>query len=197
MSYCIPAERLSLAQQERLRGMADTMCRSRLAKKLVIDLSAALNDQNPAVICRDADYVVDFVPAANQAGLAGWLTQPMLAAGGFYSVFANNLGAPLTPIVLNNQEWVFYGIDILDADAAKETVTQIRFGIGAAANRRAQFDLEGLYSGQASSGYFSQPVWYDPQEIATVQVRARIPTGAGARVRLMALIAEPVQQTVI
>lgn len=197
MSYVIPNEKLSLANQERLRGGAERMARIRLARKLAIPEAQALDSKNPAVIVRDADYVTDFVPVATAAGLAGWLSMPLAAVAGMYSVFANNVPAALTPQVPNNQAWVFYGIEVLLADAAGETVSFIQFGVGQANNRRAQFDIESLYSGLSPAGYFSQPVNYDPQEIANIQIRARVATGAGARVRLATFIAEPIQQTVI
>ncbi|MFA5401492.1 MAG: hypothetical protein WC359_13665 [Dehalococcoidia bacterium] len=197
MSYIILAEKAALANQERLRAGAERMARVRLAKKLAVPEAQALDPVNPAIIVRDADYVVDFVPAATAVGLTGWLSMPMVAIAGMYSVFANNVPAALTPQVPNNQAVVFYGIDVLLADMAGETVTFIQFGVGAANNRRAQFDLEGLYGGQAATGYFSQPVYYDPQEIMNVQIRARVATGVGARVRLATFIAEPIQQTVI
>lgn len=197
MSYIILAEKLSLAQQERLRAGADRKARIRLARKLAIPEAAALDLVNPAIICRDADYVTDFVPVATQAGLAGWLSMPLAAVAGMYAIFANNVPAALTPTVLNNQAVIFYGVDILLADAAAENVTFLQFGVGQANNRRAQFDLEGLYGGLTPSGYFSQPVYYDPQEIMNVQIRARLASGVGARVRLATFVAEPVQQTVI
>ena len=197
MSYIIPAEKLALASQERLRAGAERMARVRLARKLVVPEAQALDLQNPAIIARDEDYVTDFVPVATQAGLAGWLSMPLAVIAGMYAIFANNVPAALTPQVPNNQAWVFYGVEILLADAAGETVTFIQFGVGAANNRRAQFTLEGLYGGLSATGFFSQPVHYDPQETANIQIRARIATGAGARVRLMTLIAEPIQQTVI
>lgn len=197
MSYIIAADRLSLAQQERLRGAAERNVRLRLARKLAVSEAMALNPLNPAIIARDADYVTDFVPVATSVGLAGWLSMPLAAIAGMYSLFANNVPAALTPQVPNNQAVIFYGVDILLADAAGETVTFIQFGVGAANNRRAQFDLEGLYGSLTTAGYFSQPVWYDPQETMNVQIRARIATGLGARVRLACLIAEPIQQTVI
>jgi len=197
MSYVIPSAGLSLAAQERLRGLAERMVKIRLAAKLAIPQAKALDEINPAIIARDADYVTDFIPVATQAGLAGWLSMPLAAIAGMYSLFANNVPAAITPTVLNNQAVVFYGVDILLADAAGENVTQIIFGVGNANNRRAQFDLEGLYPHMAVSGFFSQPVAYDPQEIINVQIRARIATGVGARVRLATLVAEPTQQTVI
>ena len=194
MSYVIPIDSLSLASQERLRFGAEIQVKKRLARKLAIPEAQALDLENPAVIVRDADYVTDFVPVATQAGLAGWLTMPLAAAATFYAVFANNVPAALTPTVLNNQAVIFYGVDLL---FNTDELTQLIFGVGQANNRRAQFDLEGLYSRMASSGFFSQPVAYDPQEIVNVQVRSRILTGAGARIRLATLIAEPTQQTVI
>jgi len=197
MSYVIPAERLSLSQQERLRAGADRQARIRLARKLAIPEAQALDPINPAVICRDEDYVTDFIPAGAGVGLAGWLSMPLAAIAGMYSVFANAAVVALTPQVPNNQAWVFYGVDILLADAAGENITYLQFGVGIANNRRAQFTLEGLYGGLSPSGYFSQPVFYDPQETANIQVRARIATGVGARVRLATFIAEPIQNTVI
>ena len=195
MSYVILTEKLSLASQERLRGAAERQVRIRLARKLAVSEASALDPRNPAIIVRDADYVTDF--ALSGAGLAGWLTMPLAAIAGMYSVFASAAVAALTPQVPNNQAWIFYGVDVLLADAAAETLTFLQFGVGAANNRRAQFDLESLYGGQAASGYFSQPVFYDPQETANIQVRARIATGVGARIRLATFIAEPTQQTII
>jgi hypothetical protein len=185
----IPADRLSLSQQERLRQGAENNVKARLARKLATTPNS--------LVVRDADYVADFVPAATAAGLAGWLSMPLAAIAGVYSVFADNVPAAQAPQVPNNQAWIFYGAAILLADAAGETITQLRFSVGAAANRRAQFDLENLYSGWTAMGYFSQPVVYDPQEIATVQIVARIPTAAGARIQLLTFVAEPLQQNVI
>ena len=197
MSYVIPSAGLSLSAQERLRGMAERMVKLRLANKLNVPQAKALDPVNPAIIVRDADYVTDFILPNAIIGLAGWLSMPLAAIAGMYALFASSVPGIVTPTVLNNQAVVFYGVDILLADAAAENVTQIIFGVGQANNRRAQFDLEGLYPHQAVSGFFSQPVCYDPQEIMNVQIRARIATGVGARVRLATLVAEPTQQTVI
>jgi hypothetical protein len=197
MSYIVLQETVSFTAQEQLRASAERMARTRLARKLAVPETQALDPKNPAIIARNADYVTDFVPVATQAGLAGWLTMPMTAVAGMYSVFANNVPAALTPQVPNNQAWVFYGIEVLLADAAGETVSFIQFGVGQANNRRAQFGLEELYGTQNCVGYFSQPVCYDPQEIANVQIRARVATGVGARIALLTFVAEPTQQTVI
>lgn len=197
MSYIINDDNLSLAQQERLRAGAERMARIRLARKLAVPEAQALDLRNPAIIARDEDYVTDFIPVATAAGLAGWLSMPLVAIAGMYAIFADNVPAAQTPQVPNNQAWVFYGVHIMLADAAGETVSFIQFGVGAANNRRGQFMLESLYSGDNSSGFFSQPVCYDPQEIANIQIRARVATGVGARIRLRTFIAEPIQQTVI
>ncbi|GEM_PF-3357998 len=197
MSYIIQADRIALANQERYRAGAERMARIRLANKLAVPQAQALDTRNPAVIVRDADYVADFVPVATSAGLTGWLSIPLAVAGNFYSIFADNVPAALTPQVPNNQAWVFYGVEVLLATAAAEDVSFIHFGVGHANNRRAQFDIEGVYGGMTAAGYFSQPVYYDPQEICNVQIRARNATGAGARVRLLTFVAEPIQQTVI
>jgi hypothetical protein len=197
MSYIINLERLSLSKQETYRQQADKMVRTRLAQKLAIPIHSALDLENPALIVREADYVADFIPAATAAGLSGWFSMPMVAVAGVYSLIADNVPAAQTPTVPNNQAWVFYGATILPPDAGVQSVQQLRFGVGAAANRRAQFDLEVLYGGWTFSGYFSQPVWYDPQEIATIQVVARVPTAIGARVHLFTYVAEPIQTTVI
>lgn len=197
MSYVIPAERLSLAAQERLRYQAETQARKRLAGKTNVSEAAALDKLNPAIIARDEDYINDFIPAATRAGLAGWLTMPLAAIAGMYSVFADNVPAAMTPQVPNNNTWVFYGVEIYLADWAAENVTYLQFGVGNANNRRAQFDLEKLYVGTSSAGYFSQPVCYDPQEVVNIQVRARLATAAGCRMRLMTFIAEPIQTNVI
>lgn len=183
MSYIIPTGELSYSDQAGMRMQA--------VENGKRALKARANVVNP--VDRDADYPVDFVPVATRAGLAGWLTMPLVAPAVNYSVFADNVPAALTPQVPNNNVWVFYGCEILTLN---DPVTQLFFATGTAANRKAQFDLEKLYTKLETSGYFTQPVVYDPQEIVTALVRARLATGVGCRFVLFTIIIEPLQVSV-
>jgi hypothetical protein len=186
VSYLIPTEEISLAEQYRMRKTAIEMGHSR-ARELW-----SMSDAN--ITERDADYVTDFIPAATAAGLAGWLTMPLVApVGGFVSVFADNVPAAVTPAVPTNQVWVFYKVSQLTLG---DPVSMLQFRRGAAANLIAQFDFEAMYGKLVDDGYFSQPVTYENPEIATVQVEVRI-AGPAARVRLGCFIIEPLQNTTV
>lgn len=191
MSYLIQTDEISLANQERLRQQA-----VRAGKARGLALKIATSDD--ALIERDADYVTDFVPVATSAGIAGWLSMPLVAVAALYSVFADNVPAALTPAVPNNQVWVFYKVSILATPGiVVDPVSMLFFRTGVGANLKAQFDLEALYAKLSTDGYFTKPVVYDPQEVCTCQVEARIATAAACRVRLGALIIEPIQVTLV
>jgi hypothetical protein len=190
MSYLIPTEEISLAEQYRMRKLAID---KGVARAVELWQMAAGN-----ITYRDANYVTDFIPAATAAGLAGWLSMPFLAVAGVYSVFADNVPAAVTPTCPTNQVWVFYKVSILTV-AGPDPVAMLQFRKGAAANLLAQFDMEALYGKMVSDGYFSQPVTYENPDIATVNAIARVVLGAGngCRIRLGTFIVEPLQNTVI
>jgi len=188
VSYLIPTEEITLAEQYRMRQNAVTMVKARAAEKF------AMAPANIPV--RDADYVTDFIPAATSAGIAGWLSMPLVAVGLWYSVFADNVPAAITPAVPTNQVWVFYKVSQLTL-AGPDPVSGLQFRIGAAANLKSHFDMEALYGKTVSDGYFSMPVTYENPDIATIQVECRIAIAVGCRVRMGCLIAEPLQATVV
>jgi len=188
VSYLIPTEELSLAKQEVLRQGA-IMAGKNLAAAHNI---AALG----TLTARDADYVTDFVPVATSAGIAGWLSMPFVAVGALYSVFADNVPAAFTYTVLNNQVVVFYKVNILTI-AGPDPASMLFFRTGAAANTKAVFDLESLQTKTMNDGYFSKPVVYEPQEIATIQAEARVAIAVGCRIRLGCFIIEPLQVTTV
>lgn len=190
MSYLIPTEEMALAEQYRMRQAAQS---AGLARGAVL-----WNQSQQNLTVRDADYVTDFIPAATSAGLAGWLSMPFAAVGAFYSVFADNVPAAITPTPPTNQLWVFYKVSILtQAAGLPDPVVMLQFRTGAAANLKAQFDCEALYGKQVADGYFSQIVTYENPEVCTVQAEARVILGAGCRVRIGTFIVEPLQNTVI
>jgi len=180
-TYIIQTDELALAEQVRLRAGAEQRGKQLLLDKKLIN---SLGD----AICRDADYVNDFVPAATRVGLAGWLTVPLAAVGTAYSVFANNVGVALVPIVPNRQVWVFYKASVLTAG---DPVTMLAFFMGVAAIPIALFDLENTQAKLSADGYFSTPIVYEPQDSVAITVRARLAPGVGVRVKLGALICEP------
>lgn len=192
MSYLIPTEEISLAEQYRMRKTAIGMARDR-ARELW-----SMSDKNLAE--RDADYITDFiVPAGGVVAapaIAGWLTMPLMAINVWYSVFADNVPAAFAPVVPTNQVWVFYKVNMLEL-AGPDPVSGLEFRIGAAGNLRAFFDMEAINGKMVSDGYFSMPITYENPDVVTINVEARLATLAGARVRLGCFIIEPLQATVI
>lgn len=192
MSYLVPTEEISLANQERLRNGAEYAGKQTLLNKSQVPIADA--------VARDADYVIDFItPAAPAAvaGLAGWLSAPFAAAATPYSLFATNVPAALATITVpHNQVWVFYKVNIITLN---DPATMLFFTIGSSANRKAQFDLECLYTKLCTDGYFSQPVVYAKQDVVGITARSRLALGAavGARIRLGCLIIENLQNTVV
>jgi len=185
-SYLIPRSAVALSEQTRMRALARDKAKELLAKKLVMGVEA--------LTARAPNYPVDFLTAAQRVPVAGfpmsgWMTQPLAAPAVNYSMFADNTGAAAVPQVPTTQAWVFYGIHVLTLN---DPVTQLFFLAGAAGQDRwAQFDLETLYDCLETQAYFSEPVVYGPQEFCTIQVTARLATGAGCRVVLDTFIVEP------
>lgn len=186
MSFIVATERISLAEQKSYRAGAIQAGVRAMTNRAIVSSNQA--------VARDPDYNVDFIPAATNAGLSGWLTMPLAAVGTNYSIFANNVPAALIPIVPNNQVWVFYGIHILTLG---QPIDKLFFFAGQAGNRKAQFDLEKLYSCLTTEGLFDIPIVYYPQDYVSAQVQARLATGVGCRVVLDTLIFEPLQNSVI
>jgi hypothetical protein len=186
MSYIVPTERVSLATQKSYRDAAINA-----GKKAMVDQKIVSSGN---VVARDPDYIVDFTPAGPVVGLSGWLSMPLAAIGTNYSVFANSTPAAVVPQVPNNQVWVFYGAHIVTLG---QPVSKLFFFIGQAANRKAQFDLEKLYTCLCTEGLFDQPIVYYPQDFVTCSVQARAVTGAGCRIVLDTIIFEPLQNTVV
>ncbi|MFA5377981.1 MAG: hypothetical protein WC455_19680 [Dehalococcoidia bacterium] len=184
MSYVIPTSTLSLSEQQRMRAAA--------AIKGVNTLALAINRDPKTLLERAPYYPIDFVPAATRAGLAGWLSMPLAAVGGTYSLMADNVPAALTPQVPNNAVWVFWGVHILTLN---DPVSRLQFFTGSGAIPKQQYDLEVLQDKLEVDGYFTQPMVYMPQDIVTISVIARVATGVGARVVLDAFVIEPEQVT--
>jgi hypothetical protein len=187
MSYIIATERIPLAVQDNRRAFAIQAGKNAMFNKKIV------NDPGNAV-ARDPDYTVDFTPAGPIVGLSGWLSMPLAAVGTNYSVFANSTPIAVVPQVPNNQVWVFYGAHILTLG---DPISKMYFFTGQAANRKAQFDLEKLYSALTTEGLFDQPVVYYPQDFVTITVQARVATGAGCRIVLDTLIFDPLQNSVV
>ncbi len=186
MSYIIPIDDMAFQVSAGLRASYVEIGKAELAKKLAMSPSQIYE--------RPPDYPNDFVPAATRAGLAGWLTMPLAAVATAYSVFADNVPAALTPQVPQSTAWVFWGIHILTLN---DPITQLFFGIGNANNRKAQFDLEPLYSKMTTHGYFNEPVVFYPNDIVNCTVRARAVTNVACRVVLDAFVFETAQTSLV
>lgn len=189
--YIIPTEEISLSEQARRRQEAILYGKQRASEvwKVAIDDLTA----------RDADYVTDFIAPATPAlvaGIAGWLSMPLAAIGVWYSVFANNTPAAVTPVCPTNQVWVFYKAANLSL-AGPDAVCGLQFRKGTAANLMHHFDMENINGKMVSDGYFSQIVTYQNPDIATVNVECRVAIAAGARIKLGCFIIETMQTTVI
>lgn len=183
MAYLIPIGQMPLADQQARRRDAVVAGKNALiAASVVKSLDASID--------RDADYRLDFVPAATRAGLTGWLTQPFAAPATLYQVFADNAFAALIPQVPNNAVWVFYGVHVVTLN---RPATQLYFGIGQNNIRKANFDLEKLYDQLETNGYFTNPQVYGPNDFVNVQVLSRIALGAavGCSLVLDTIIVEP------
>jgi hypothetical protein len=192
VSYLIPTEETSLAEQYRMRKTAIELGRAR-ARELWKLTDSDLTE-------RDADYVNDFIiPAGGVVAappIAGWLTMPLLVIGNWYSVFADNVPAAFNPAVPTNQVWVFYKVNMLEL-AGPDPVCGLQFRVGQALNLKAFFDMEAINGKMVSDGYFSMPVTYQNPEVCGITVECRVAIGAQARVRIGTFIIEPLQNTVI
>jgi len=202
MSYLIQTDEISLANQEKLRAMAVKAGKDRaFALRVATPGPGAPGSKEyySTLVERDADYVTDFITwGAGAVALAGWGTLALAAVGTPYSVFADSTPVAVTPTVPNNTVVVFYKVSVLvTAGVIADPVSMLWFRTGAAANLKAQFDLEVLYSKLSADGYFTSPVVYDPQEIITATVEARVATAAICRVHLGSLVIEPIQVTLV
>lgn len=195
--YVIPTPELSLSELVRRRKMAIAAGKARAVEVWKVDPAS--------LTARDADYAVDFivpfVPAANSVGLAGWVSQPFLAVGAWYSVFCTNAVAvafqAVAPVCPTNQIWVFYKVSILTV-AGPDPCSGLEFRIGRQANLKYHFDIENIYGKtECNDGYFSQIVTYANPEIATVNAQARVVLGAGVgcRVKLGTFVIETMETT--
>ena len=190
MSYLIPTEEITLAEQYRMRKTAIEMGRAR-ARILWNMADGNLTE-------RDADYTNDFILPNSPAAVAtaGWLSMPLNVIGTWYNVFADSTPAAVTPVVPTNQVWVFYKVANLSL-AGPDAVCGLQFRIGTVANLRAQFDMENVNGKVVSDGYFSQPISYESPDVCQALVECRIAIAAAGRIKLGVFIIEPLQATVI
>lgn len=108
--------------------------------------------------------------------LDDWLTAALAVVGVFYSC----LQAVAAPQLNAGKLLVCWGVSIGQAPIP---VSKLRFRKGgAAANIVAEFDLQELETKQETSGFFAEPVIYDPQDMFAIQARASIATMVAARV---------------
>jgi hypothetical protein len=177
MSYIVPTSELTLTKQEAAR---DKAVQAGIARAVALKV---IGDPKQGIV-READNVGDF-----GAGVGGWLTMPLLVLGNPYSVFATVVPGAVIPVLAVNRVAVFYKVNI---EEAPSPVNQLIFREGATAGTTlAFFDLEGLNTKLEAEGYFTEPVWYDPQRVLNIVVICRIATALQARVRLGCFIIEP------
>lgn len=198
MGYIVQTDEVALAKQENYRANAiEAGCERALALAIATpgppNPKQRWNGRYANLKWRAYDYVNDFVVATSgaalAAGLAGWLTIPLVAVGGAYSVFANNTPAAIIPQVLQTQVWVFYKYCI--PYALNWPVSYLIFTRGNAAQFRVdEFDLEPAYAKLSTDGFFADPIVYDKAEYCGATVRARIVSPAIAFV-LQGWVIEP------
>lgn len=198
MGYIVQTDEVALARQEKYRGDAQMKGFERALALAIAspgnpDPNKPWNGRYSNLKARSFDYVNDIVlatsGAALAAGLAGWLTMPLLVVGTPYSVFANNFPAAIIPVVPQTQVWVFYKYCI--PYAVTFPVTYLIFSAGNAGQfRKDEFDLEPTYAKLSTDGFFNEPVVYDKAEFCGATVRARIVSPAFAFV-LQGWVIEP------
>lgn len=200
MGYIVQTDEVALSRQEKYRadsqkqGFEHALALS-IATPGRADPSEPFNGRYSNLKSRAFDYVNDMVVptsgAALAVGLAGWLSMPLAAIAGVYSVFANNTPAAIFPQVPNTQVWVFYKYCI--PYVATFPVTYLTFTSGSAGQfRKDEFELEATYAKLSTDGYFSEPIVYDRAEFAGAFLRARIIAPALAFV-LQGWVIEPRQ----
>lgn len=98
--------------------------------------------------------------------------------------------------VPQNTILVFYGAAF---ESANPEVSELIFrsGPGGAGRTAAIYNVESCYAKMESDGYFSMPIYYDPQELCFIQVINRIPIAvAGTRLILRGYAIEPRQEMI-
>jgi hypothetical protein len=168
-----PVEELTLTDRQQFRVNAIMAGVQRALDKKVAPSAAELVVRAPA-------NIADFVTALDR-----WQTAPLVTVDTSYSVFQ----AVAAPQVLITQVVVFYKVTVATAPIPVERIT-FREGTNATTTR-AFFDLEQLDGYLIPSGYFSEPIVYDPQQIMNIVVKTRIATGLAANVILGGFIIEP------
>jgi len=171
-----PVEDLTLTDRQNYRMRAiEAGIERALAKKI-----APSRDE---LVVRHAQNIADFATTVDQ-----WNT-PVLAAA-LVSVF----GTAAAPVLAVTKVAVFYKVTVTTAPIP---VAALSFREGAAAGTtKAIFDLEQLDGYLVPSGYFSEPVTYDPQNVLNVVVLPRIATGLLCRVIMGCYIIEPAGATI-
>ena len=171
-----PVEELTLTDRQSYRQRAINAGLTRAVEKKV----APSQDE---LVVRHAQCNADF---GTTAVLDFWAT-PVMAAplGTLVTVFQ----AIAAPVLAATKVAVFYKVTI---GTAPIPVSLIAFREGAAAGTtKAVYDLEQLDGYLIPSGYFSEPVVYDPQQVLNVVVATRIVTGLLCRCILGCYIIEP------
>jgi hypothetical protein len=169
--YIIPADDLTEAKKQQARDMAIAAALERARKTRCITSDAE-------ALVRAPEPVTDFGMAAG-----GWLSAAHAVVGTAVSIFN-----ALTPALANNRVVVFYGFWYESIPLASNLLS---FREGAAAGSTyAVFELEELASTMQTRGYFSEPIWYDPQRVMNVVVTPRIVAGV-QRMGLMGFVIEP------
>ena len=180
-NYVVPIDFATMTKQEEFRQAA-------IAATLAEGIKQGIGDSFTPPDIRDIQLnATDFVAAP---AVDDWETAALAAVGTNYSVF-QAIASPQVPV---NRVICFYGVSI---NTIPVPVSRLIFRKGGVTgNIIGEFDLEKLDAMQTIAGFLSQPQVYGPQDIYAVQVRAKIATGALARVILWAFVAEPRGNTI-
>lgn len=176
--YIIPSDDLTESQKASQRQKAIDAGMERATKTRVI------SSRSEALV-REPETATDFGMA-----VGGWLAPAFAAVGTAYTVF----NAVAAPQLANNRVCVWYGCWI---ETVPNPAYLLSFREGAAGGSTyAIFQLEALNIQQRTVGYFSEPIWYDPQRVMLIQWTARAIVGAGSHMGLLGFIIEPRGPTV-
>jgi hypothetical protein len=157
MSYAIPTNELTLTD---IKGFKTAAVEAGISRALSLGLART----------RDELIVRSMLPATDFGAAVGWALEQYSAAAvlaaGWASMF--NAGAPVYPTLANTKVCVFY--KFADYTAAP-VLSGVRFRVGGTgATTKAAFMLQLEIGAKLEPDvYFSEPVIYDPQDVAFIE----------------------------
>jgi hypothetical protein len=153
--------------------------------KNVISASMARAIQSKAVISEGTAHVRTVEPVTDFGMAAGgWLAPAFGVIGTAVTVF----NGVATPQLANNRFVVFYGC-FIEAIPCPANLLIFREG-AVGGSTYGMFEMSELAARNETVGWFSEPIWYEPQAVMLVQWTPRVVVAAGARMGLLGFTIE-------